>query len=195
MFDSRKSSREADGAEVVLPSGTMLFTARIYFDFSEPGVWRFYRFLVAAAKAGAELRTDWRPFAADDSGSHLALGSYEAVRTTDHDRHGKYLQALLMANHVSGEDPDDPASQARAAEIAGIAPQIVTEAEGWLDAVETSTVEAQRLGVSAVPSLYRHGPVARVSLTAAAEGGDVLQRLAMIDGILEDDGIWEIAKP
>jgi 2-hydroxychromene-2-carboxylate isomerase len=173
----------------------MLFEARIYFDFADPAVWRLYRFLVAAAGAGAELRTEWRPFAVDGSGSNRGLSSYEAVRAADHDRHGAYLQALLMATHLSGADPDDSATHAAAAKAAGIAPDIVATPEAWGEAVAESTAEARKLGVTEVPSLYRHGPVARVALSGAAEEGDVLARLAMIVGILEDDGIWEVSKP
>lgn len=173
----------------------MLFEARIYFDFIDPAVWRFYRFLVAAGAAGAELRTDWRPFAADGSGSNRGLSSYEAVRAANHDRHGTYLQTLLMAHHISGEDPDDPATHAGAAEAAGIAPEVVATPAVWDEAVVESTAEARQLGVAGVPSLYRHGPVTRISLSGAAAEGDVLGRLARIDGILEDDGIWEVNKP
>lgn len=173
----------------------MLFAARIYFDFTDPAVWRLYRFLVAAEKAGAELRTDWRSFGAGPSSSARALGSYEAVRASDPDRHGAYLQAMLVARHMSGEEPGHPSVQAGAAAAAGVDPGVVADPDRFEGAVAESTAEGRRLGVTAVPSLYRHGPVAHVSLTAASETGDVLRRLATIDAFLEDDGIWEVSKP
>lgn len=34
----------------------MRFEGRVYFDFVNPAVWWFYRFLTVASKAGADLR-------------------------------------------------------------------------------------------------------------------------------------------
>ena len=98
----------------------MLFQGRIYYDFS-PAVWRFYRFLTAAANAGAELRLEWRPYLSEgDVQSSEGLALVEAVRQRFPDRHGAYLQALLALRHLEGADLTDPGVVAAAAASAAI---------------------------------------------------------------------------
>jgi hypothetical protein len=63
------------------------------------------------------------------------------------------------------------------------------------DAVDRVRALGEQLGVVRVPSLYRHGPVAAVSLTPAALHGDVMRRARTILDILEDDGVWMVGKP
>lgn len=173
----------------------MRFEGRVYFDFVNPAVWFLYRFLAVAAKAGADLRMDWRPFDVDgDVASRRALASFAAVRDEFPERQGAYLQALLALRHHQGEDLGSSDILASAADAARVAAPSVAETE-WFDAVAESTLEGRKLGVSETPTLYRHGPVLHVETNMAALSGDVLERLKLIDGVLGDDGIWRLTKP
>ncbi|MGB5167080.1 MAG: hypothetical protein WBO84_05325 [Acidimicrobiia bacterium] len=169
----------------------MIFQGRIYYDFSPP-VWKFYRFLTAASNDGADLRLEWRPFLTEgDLQSTVGLALVESVRRRFPDRHGAYLQALLALRHLEGADLADPSVAAVASKSASIGATI----EPDFDAVERSTEEGTRIGVSATPSVFRHGPVLRVEVNPAAYSGNTLARLRLIDGVLDDDGIWSLSKP
>ena len=83
----------------------MRFEGRVYFDFVNPAVWWLYRFLGVAAKDGADLRLDWRPFDVEgEVASRRALASYVAIQQEYPERQGTYLQALLALRHHQGED-------------------------------------------------------------------------------------------
>lgn len=169
----------------------MLFQGRVYYDFSV-AVWRFYRFLTAAANEGAELRLEWCPYlAGPDPQSAEGCALVEAVREGLPDRHGAYFQALLALRHLEGADMTDPSASAIAAASAGIDGPIIPDHV----AVERSTEEGARLGVAGTPTVFRHGPVLQVGVNPAACRGDVLKRLRLIDAVLDDDGIWSLAKP
>lgn len=173
----------------------MRFEGRVYFDFVNPAVWWFYRFLTVASKAGADLRMDWRPFDAQgDVPNRRALASYVAIREEYPERHGAYLQALLALRHHQGADLGNADTLATAADAARVAAPSVANVD-WFDKVAESTLEGRKLGVSRTPTLYRHGPVLHVDTNMAALSGDVLERLRLIDGVLGDDGIWGLRKP
>jgi len=173
----------------------MRFEGRVYFDFVNPAVWWFYRFLSVADKAGAELRMDWRPFDVDgDVVSRRALAGFAAIADEYPERQGMYLQALLALRHHRGEDLGDPETLAAAADAARVSAPSVANVE-WFDKVAESTLEGRKLGVADTPTLYRHGPVLHVEANMAALSGDVLERLRLIDGVLADDGIWGLSKP
>lgn len=169
----------------------MIFHGRIYYDFS-PAVWRFYRFLTAASNEGADVRLEWHPFlTAADPQSASGLALVEAVRRQFPDRHGAYLQALLALRHLEGADLMDPDVTAMAAASSGIQETPTPD----YDSVARSTEEGSGLGVSGAPTIFRHGPVLRVDVNPAAYSGDTLERLRLIDAVLEDDGIWSLRKP
>lgn len=169
----------------------MIFHGRIYYDFS-PAVWRFYRFLTAASNEGADVRLEWRPFLTEgDPQSASGLALVEAVRHQFPERHGAYLQALLALRHLEGADLTDPNVTAVAGASAGIEETPAPDD----DAVARSTEEGADLGVSGAPTVFRHGPVLRVDVNPAAYSGDTLDRLRLIDAVLEDDGIWSLRKP
>ena len=173
----------------------MRFEGRVYFDFVNPAVWWLYRFFGVAAKDGADLRLDWRPF--DDNGdaaSRRALASFAAIKHDYPERQGTYLQALLALRHNQGADLGDSETLAAAADAARVAAPSVSKAK-WFDAVAESTLEGRKLGVTKTPTLYRHGPVLHVETNMAALSGDVIGRLQLIDGVLSDDGIWGLTKP
>jgi hypothetical protein len=169
----------------------MRFDGRVFYDFSPP-VWRFYRFLAAAADEGADLRLDWQPFLEeDDPQSAVGLALVEGVRTKTPERHAAFLQALLAIRHLDGADLTDPETITLAAASAGITEPIASDAS----AVARSTAEAADLGVTAAPTVYRHGPVLHIGVNPAAYGSGALERLRAIDAVLTDDGIWTLTKP
>ncbi len=173
----------------------MRFEGRVYFDFVNPAVWWLYRFFGVAAKDGADLRLQWRPFDVDgDVASRRALASFVAVQDEFPERHGAYLQALLALRHHRGEDLADPETLAAAADAARVPAPSTSDVE-YFDKVAESTLEGRKLGVTETPTLYRHGPVLHVEMNMAALDGDVLERLRLIDGVLGDDGIWRLTKP
>jgi hypothetical protein len=169
----------------------MIFEGRVYYDFSPP-VWRFYRFLTAASNEGAELRLEWRPFLTEaDSQSAAGLALVESVRRQFPERHGAYLQALLALRHLEGADLADPSVAA----VASASASLGVTVEPDFDAVVRSTEEGTSIGVTGAPSVVRHGPVLLVDVNPAAYSGSTLERLRLIDGVLEDDGIWSLSKP
>ncbi len=169
----------------------MRFEGRVFYDFSSP-VWRFYRFLAAAAAEGAELRLDWQPFVTEgDQQSATGLALAEGARAQGPERHAAFLQALLAIRHLEDADLTDPEVVARAADSAGISERIVPDAA----AVARSTDEAMSLGVTAAPTVFRHGPVLHVGVNPASYGSGALDRLRVIDAVLVDDGIWTLTKP
>jgi hypothetical protein len=169
----------------------MIFQGRIYYDFSLP-VWTFYRLLTAASNEGAVLRLEWRPFLAEaDPQSAAGLALVEAVRRQFPERHGAYLQALLALRHLEGADLTDPNVAAVAAASADIQETPAPDH----DAVARSTEEGAGLGVSGAPTVFRHGPVLHVDVNPAAFSGNTLERLGLINAVLEDDGIWSLRKP
>lgn len=174
-----------------------MFNGRIYFDFVEPAVWRFYRFLTAAARSGAELQLEWRPFLSDPGNETglAALASYEAVRERHVDRHGAYLQALLSLHHLDAADLRSEQTLRAAAESAAVPAEAPLAWDLYREQVLASTREGRALGVTATPSIYRHGPVMQVDVNPAAYEGDVAGRLRVIELVLEDDGIWGLVKP
>jgi hypothetical protein len=79
--------------------------------------------------------------------------------------------------------------------VAAKSASIVGTVEPDFDAVARSTEEGSSIGVFAAPTIFRHGPVLHVEVNPAAYSGNILDRLKLIDGVLEDDGIWSLEKP
>jgi 2-hydroxychromene-2-carboxylate isomerase len=181
----------------------MEFTGRLYFDFTAPDVWRFYRMLVAAQQEGVRIGLEWKPFVvggleAAMAGQRRLLQASEVVRQDVPLRHGRFVPAVLTAIHEEGMSPDDPELIVLGSRVAGLDDELVDD-----DAIrgpgrillERSQAEAETLGVDAVPSLYRHGPVLAVRTTGAAALGGAAARLETINRMLDDDGLWQLRKP
>lgn len=175
------------------------FSARLYFDFVTPDVFRFYRVLVGAQEEGVTLRMEWRPYPGSGSAPDQALlAAAELVRLEVPDLHLGFVRAVLAAVHLEGDAVDDPSLAQVAARAAGVgigvvAPDRIAERGQLLLAEAVS--EAVELGVEGVPSLYRQGSPLRIETTEAISSGSSRQRLELIDGMLEDDGLWLLAKP
>jgi 2-hydroxychromene-2-carboxylate isomerase len=181
----------------------MDFTGRLYFDFTSPDVWRFYRMLVAAQQEGVRIGLEWKPFVVGGldgttTGQCRLLQASEVVRQDVPLRHGGFVPAILSAIHDEGASADDPELILLASRVAGLADGLVDDVS--IDGpgrvlLERSQSEAETLGVDAVPTLYRHGPVLTVRTTGAAAMSGAAARLETISRVLDDDGLWVLRKP
>ena len=95
------------------------------------------------------------------------------------------------------DKPGESRTLAVAARVAGIdADDVITRAiDPGLDLVEAATTEARDRGVTGVPTIVRDGPPVYIKTTGAANHGDAVARLELINGMLDDDGIWSMSKP
>lgn len=175
----------------------MHFDGRLYFDFSCPDVWRMYRFLAAAATEGADVALDWEPFIRSEA-NRMSLVAHLAIRSEHPESSGAFVQSLLTQVHGHGERHDDLSTIVATAAAIGVdgtwlsATVTGEHYEQLLDVIQTEAVE---LGVSGTPTLYRNGPTLYVEMSGAADSGDVLERLRLLDGVLGDDGLWVLRKP
>ena len=181
----------------------MEFPGRVYFDFTSPDVWRFFLLLVNAQDEGVRIGLDWIAFRPADeraAGTDTARlhAASELVRQDVPSRHGLFVASLLTAVHRDAAAPaasDLVALGCRVAEI----PEDVTSASALAGPgavlVDNAEAQADALGVDAVPTLYRHGPVLSLRLTGAVASGGATERLETIDRVLGDDALWELRKP
>lgn len=177
----------------------MQFTGRVYYDFVSADVFRFYLLLVEARREGAEIGLEWRAFPASDAArDRRALAAAELIRAEAPGKHGGYVQAVLAAVHLDQTAADDERLEMVAARAAGLAPDLVApdvvDSRG-AELLTATVAEARNLGVSGVPTVYRHGPAVRIKTTPAVNSGPATRRLEVIDAVLEDDGLWELTKP
>ena len=128
----------------------------------------------------------------------MALAASELVRVHEPSLHGAFVQALLASVHVGGADLLDGSTLSVAATVAGVSSEMIGVARVATEgtALLSATIdEAAELGVSAVPTIYRNGPVLRIRTTPAVDSGGSLRSLETIDRMLEDDALWELGKP
>ncbi len=165
----------------------MEFSGQVWFDFVDPDVWRFYRFVRLLASEGHAVLLEWRPL--PGRGHDHAVVVFEALDTPE-DR-GRFLHAMLGLVHLEGADAGDRGTVERALSASGVGQPVVSPDASVADL----SALAAELGVRGVPTLYRHGPVVRIGLTEAALLEDVAARAASILSVADDDGIWRLDKP
>lgn len=164
----------------------MEFTGRVWFDFASKDVWTFYQFVRAVASAGGQVGLEWTPLPGKEA--NLALATFVGI-AEPMDK-GLFLHAMLGMVHLEGADPGSNVTVAAALEAAGSPAVTIHE-----DALDEISEVAAGLGVTSVPTLFRHGPVSKVVLNPAALEGDVLARAAVILAVADDDGVWGVVKP
>ncbi len=169
-------------------SSRMRLYGRVWFDFSNPQVWQFYRFVRAFAKAGNVAELDWVPFYRGTETE--AMVTYAGL--TSPQERGLFLHALLGLVYLEGRDPEDHTTVERAKRAAAIPDDRTPVEEETLEAMARA---ARELGVEATPSLYQHGPILHVVLNGAASSGPVELTAQTITAVLSDDGIWSLTKP
>ncbi len=166
----------------------MRLDGRVWFDFTNPAVWQFYRFIRAFAEAGHGVGLDWVPLF---KGAEAEAMSVFITLPSPADR-GQFLHVLLGLVHIEGADANEAATVVRALEAADLAGKEVRED---VDALEAMAQSAAELGVIETPTVYNHGPVMHVVLNAVAGTGDVEETALSILSVLENDGIWRLSKP
>jgi hypothetical protein len=182
----------------------MQFNGRVYYDFDTKDVWRFLQLLLGAQREGAQPGLEWKPYLTDGVpdddlvGQARLLAAAEIVRTEAVLAHGAFLSAVLTAVHGEAMEVHDPAVLEVALRVAGLDAAFIDD--DLIDGrgavlLGKAQAEAEAVGVDAVPSVYRHGPVVAIRTTAAVTMGSSLRRLELIDAMLQDDGLWELRKP
>jgi hypothetical protein len=166
----------------------MLFDGQIWFDFSSPAVWTFYRWVRQLAESGNEVAIEWLP---------LPKGTERAAMATllsieDPQERGRYLHSLLDLVHMEGMEASDLKTVAAALDAADLNVEIVRDAHPLLEKLRSL---ASSLGVDAVPTLYRRGPVMSIQLNPAILNENPLETAETINKVISCDGMWELRKP
>ena len=165
----------------------MRFDGRVWFDFVNPAVWQFYKFVLALAEDGNGVGLEWVPLY---RGVEVEAMSTFVSLPTPQDR-GRFLHAMLGLVHIEKLDPGAPSTVAKALEAAECdAPDRVEVA-----ALDEITQKAEEMGVSDTPTLFTGGPVMHIVLNQAATMGNVVETAEAILAVIESDGIWTLAKP
>jgi uncharacterized membrane-anchored protein len=105
---------------------------------------------------------------------------------------GRYLHAMLGLVHMEGMSASDIRTVAAALQAADLNSVVVKDAHPLLEELRS---RAMLLGVDAVPSLYRRGPVMSIQLNPAVLAEDPSETAETINRALGSDGIWELRKP
>lgn len=200
MFDVKNRQRE-DAVSL----RSVEFAGRIFFDFETFDVWRLYRTALEASRdATVSVSVSWEEFLVRDvdpdgriAPKVRALATCAYVRDTHPDAWQRFNQALLTLIYEEKDDPAKDTTLAVAAAVAGIdAEEVIAGAlEPGLELLVASTEAARKLGVSDVPTVVATGPPVHIKMTHAANYGNAVRRLELINRMLGDDGIWSLTKP
>jgi hypothetical protein len=165
----------------------MRFDGRVWFDFANPAVWQFYKFVLTLAEDGNGVGLEWVPLYRGVEAE--AMATFVSLPSPQ-DR-GRFLHAMLGLVHIEKLDPQVPSTVAQALEAAECdAPDLVEVA-----ALDEITAKAAEMGVSETPTMFTGGPVMHIVLNQAASSGNVVESAEAILAVLESDGIWTLAKP
>lgn len=184
----------------------MDFTGRIFYSFETYDVWRVYATALKASQTrGVTVHLEWEEFLVDDIESDAprvpakirALAACAAVRASHPEQHQRFVQALLTLVYQEKDHPGKDQTLAVAAHVAGIdgAEVIARAVDPGLDLLREATSKARELGVANVPTIVRNGPPVYIKTTGAANYGNAVARLDLVNRMLNDDGIWTLAKP
>jgi hypothetical protein len=178
------------------------FTAEFFYDFESLHVWRIYRTLIRAVDTGrVTVHLDWSGFAGKDldptSGAGRGLAASEVIHRENPAVHERFIYAMMQLGFQDGEDLGADKTLAIAAKFAGIEATWLIGRAGRVgaDLLGESTHRARELGVVGVPTAIRHGSPVLIKTSPAADSGDPVERVELMDRMLRDDGIWSMAKP
>lgn len=166
----------------------MRFDGQVWFDFSSPSVWVFYRWVRQLAESGVDVGIEWLPL--PKGTERAAMATFLAIE--DPADRGLYLHAMLGLVHMNGMSASDLKTVQAAIDAARLDSTIVKDAHPLLEELRS---RATGIGVDSVPTLYRHGPVLSIQLNAAVLEGDPRETAKTIDAVIAGDGIWELRKP
>ena len=183
----------------------MEFTGRVFFDFESFDVWRLYQTALKASRDGSvTVRVTWEEFLAAEVDREQpiapkvrALAACAAVRDAHPEAWQRFNQAMLTLIFQEKDDPRKDTTLAVAARVAGIDGDetIARALDPGLDLLIASSEEVRKLGVKDVPTVLRDGPPVHIRLTPAANYGNAVYRIDLINRMLRDDGIWSLTKP
>jgi hypothetical protein len=108
------------------------------------------------------------------------------------DERGRYLHAMLGLVHIEGMAASDLKTVAAALRAADLNSIIVKDAHPLLEGLRSRATE---LGVDAVPTLFRRGPVMSIQFNPAILDEDPRNTAETINNVLGSDGMWELRKP
>ena len=178
------------------------FTGTVYFDFEGADSWRLFSLLTRAAAEGIRVDVDWIGFPVGGPGDReamtpgvRALAAHAAV--VEPVRQQVVRQALFTLVHRQGDSLDAELTYRAAAKVAGLDGDVLLAAipQVGFTTVAAAHERAVAGGITATPTVARHGPPVRVVTNPAIHHGPAKPRLELIDRMLEDDGIWELVKP
>jgi hypothetical protein len=178
------------------------FIGTVYFDFEGADSWRLFSLLTRAAAEGVRVNVEWVGFPVDGPGDRdaltpgvRALAAHAAV--AEPARRAVIRQALFTLVHREGDSLSAELTYRAAAKVAGLDGDVLLAAipqVGFTSLVATHE-RAVAAGITATPTIARHGPPVRVVSNPAIHHGPAKPRVELIDRMLEDDGIWELVKP
>lgn len=166
----------------------MAFDGQIWFDFSSPSVWVFYQWVRTLASTGTDVAIDWLPL--PKGTERAAMATLLSIEQPE-DR-GRYLHAMLGLVHIEGMAATDLKTIAAALQAADLNSVIVKDAHPLLEELRSRATE---LGVDAVPTLSRRGPVMSIQFNPAILDEDPRATAETINRVLGCDGMWELRKP
>jgi predicted DsbA family dithiol-disulfide isomerase len=119
------------------------------------------------------------------------------VRNAYPEKYDRYVRSLLTLAYQEKDSPGSRKTLAVAAHVAELdADEVLTRAhDPGLDLLRRATEDARALGVTKVPTIVRQGPPVHVKMNAASNYGDPVERLELINRMINDDGMWELSKP
>jgi hypothetical protein len=165
----------------------MRFDGRVWFDFTNPAVWQFYKFVLALAEDGNGVGLEWVPLYRGVETE--AMTTFVSLPTSQ--ERGRFLHAMLGLVHIEKLDAESTSTITKAFETADCeAPERVGIVA--LDEIATKAVD---MGVEETPTLFTGGPVMHVVLNQAATMGNLVDTAEAILAVLDSDGIWTLAKP
>ncbi len=180
----------------------MEFTGTVYFDFLSADAWRLFVLLSTAEQERVEVKLEWKGFVVEGlsepgamTPGQRGLAAHAAV--VDPKRQRRLREALFTLVHSQRDSLEDELTYRAAAKVAGLDGTVLLEAieeVGYRTLVQQHRAAAAA-GVTAVPSIVRHGPPLLVTSTQALREGRAKPRLEIIDRMLDDDGLWGLVKP
>ena len=183
----------------------MEFTGRVFFDFESFDVWRLYQTALKASRDDTvTVSVTWEEFLSVEVDREQpippkvrALAACAAVRDAHPETWQRFNQAMLTLIFQEKDDPSKDTTLTVAAKVAGIdGDEVIARAlDPGLDLLVAKTEEARQIGVHDVPAIVGDGPPVHIKMTPAANYGNAVYRLDLINRMLREDGIWSLTKP
>lgn len=140
------------------------------------------------AESGADVAIEWLPL--PKGTERAAMATLLSIDTPV--ERGRYLHAMLGLVHLEGMAASELKTVAAALQAAGLDSMIVKDAHPLLEDLRK---RATALGVDAVPTLYRRGPVMSIQLNPAILNQNPWETAETINKVIGSDGVWELRKP